>query len=683
MGAHTTGVPTEIHAIDANQGALQPVALATARLTVPIAGPATKPAAPKAVATLLAKSSAGTSMIRTQSSPAGTGVTTPPTVTGGVSPKVPLKTRVIQLLAFGNFSEAQIAAKLDSPAADVMRVVNVVSPPSPVFIQADPQLGRQLGSASPPVYELQPAQYTKVKINDWTYTHIEKRIVIKRARKAFDELELPAGSDERFDMDKKEKEAISTKPSNSPPNTSTPFGAAKGSDPVKAAPARSVKASYSDAVKVAPTEPVKRSPPMGSGLLPSGRKISDLPPITKIKRNPEVETDTKSTASKSTKPLDSPKPSETLGRAIKKAKPAAKTTFGKELEKHRAGKRGTSMPNGKQEGGVASPRPAAKSTLSGKSTTPKTKSGKPSFEERLKSVAHYSDSSSDEEPEEERPVIRKKTKALPPRAPPKAPTPEVVRDKVSPKLIALGLALFGPEAEAEYAAKAAVEAAEEAEAAARAAVEAKAKAEAAAATAAKLTAALKKRPAEDDQSSSSTIAKKAKISPNHALLGLPARPIEDCQIIDTNPLIAEPIARPRNGSYGPSGSNESSAKGSPYGNGSQIMDRSLSSKSLGDRSHSMNRSANTSTQSTLDNRPLSGTTTPSNEFKLRERYYQLHPAYKLLADQLADVVNASSDSSYIPKFSFKEEEIKEMAERFQKYHAEMESIQAHFGPRTP
>jgi hypothetical protein len=130
MTAHTTGVPTEIHGIDASGSSLQPVALATARLTAPIAGPATKPVAHKPISALLAKSSAATSMSRTQSSPAGTGVTTtPPTVTGVASPKIPLKTRVIQLLAFGNFSEAQIAAKLDSPAADVMRVVNVVCLP--------------------------------------------------------------------------------------------------------------------------------------------------------------------------------------------------------------------------------------------------------------------------------------------------------------------------------------------------------------------------------------------------------------------------------------------------------------------------------------------------------------------------------------------------------------------------
>jgi hypothetical protein len=141
MTAHTTGTPVEIHSMNASGAGLQPIALATARLTAPIAGPATKSNAPakstlpRPMSALLAKSSAATSMSRTQSSPAGTGVT-PTTSAAGPeaaaprpSPKIPLKTRVIQLLAFANYTEAQIAAKLESPAADVMRVVNVVSPP--------------------------------------------------------------------------------------------------------------------------------------------------------------------------------------------------------------------------------------------------------------------------------------------------------------------------------------------------------------------------------------------------------------------------------------------------------------------------------------------------------------------------------------------------------------------------
>jgi len=546
--------------------------------------------------------------------------------------------------------------------------------------EADKQLGRRLGSASPPVYDLQPAQYSKVKINDWTYTHFEKKIVIKRARKAFDELELPAGADERVELDKKEKEAINAKAraSNSPPTTSTSTEA--------------VKASSADSVKVPPAEPVKVSPPMGSGLLPSGRKISDLPPIQKIKRNPEVDSDAKASGTKSAKASDNAKPSETLGRAIKKAKPAPKTVFSKELEKHRAGKRGTSMPNAKREGGVASPRPAAKSTLSKQTTGSKTKSAKAPFEERLKRVAHYSDSESDSESEDEKPTPLKKTKALPARAQPpvKATAPAsapatVQKQKQSPEMIALGLALFGPEAEAEYAAEKAAEAAKEAEAAAEAAVKATAKAEAAAANAAQLALALKKRPAENNHSSYPSFPKKAKISPNHALLGLPARPIEDCQIIDTNPLRAEPIARPRNGSHSGNGSNESSAKGSPYAyaNGSLAMDRSLSSNGSRDRSQSMNRSLNNSSQSTLGNRPSSSAPSPRDHSKLRERYEQLSPIYYTLAEKLQEVMKVSADPSYTPRITYRMEEVVAMTAEYQKINAEMAEISRWFGPASP
>jgi hypothetical protein len=140
MTAHTTGTPVEIHSMNASGAGLQPIALANARLTAPIAGPATKSNAPASKSTLprpmsalLAKSSAATSMSRTQSSPAGTGVTAtaaaPDAAAARPGPKIPLKTRVIQLLAYGHYTEAQIAAKLESPAADVMRVVNVVSSP--------------------------------------------------------------------------------------------------------------------------------------------------------------------------------------------------------------------------------------------------------------------------------------------------------------------------------------------------------------------------------------------------------------------------------------------------------------------------------------------------------------------------------------------------------------------------
>jgi hypothetical protein len=152
LGVHTTGISSEIHSVDAIRAALQPVALASARLSVPIAAPKSKTQAkgdkvvkpaPLAKPVLPAKSvtslanAAATFMSRTQSTPVGAGTTSSTTaatataaITAGAtaaSPKVPLKTRVIQLLASGDYTAEAIAAKVDAPVADTMRVVNVVS----------------------------------------------------------------------------------------------------------------------------------------------------------------------------------------------------------------------------------------------------------------------------------------------------------------------------------------------------------------------------------------------------------------------------------------------------------------------------------------------------------------------------------------------------------------------------
>jgi hypothetical protein len=524
------------------------------------------------------------------------------------------------------------------------------------------QLGRPVGSAHTPVYELQPAQYAKVKVNEWTYTGIEKKIVIKRARKAFDELELPANADERVELDKKEKEAMTIKAtsSNSPPDTpNIPL----------------------------PTETAKVSPVLSTGLLPgtlpSGRKISDLPPIKKYKKQPEDDSDSKPAATKSIKSVDNTK-SDTVGRAIKKVKPAPKTAFGKELEKHRAGKRGTSMPNSKREGGVASPRPAAKSTLSGKSTkSTTTKSAKLSFDERMKRKAHYSDSESDSDSEDDKPTPPKKTKILstpaPARAPAPAPAPArapapasapaqaPTEQKVSPKL----LSLFDPEVEAEDAAKEAAAAAAEAIAAEKAAINAKAKAEAAAAKASALAAAIKKRSAETDRPTQ-PYPKKARISPSLAHLGLPDRPLEDCQIVDTNPLQAEPIGRPRHGSQARTDSN------SPFGNGSHAMDRTRSNslnRMSGSESHPMNKSLENSPYSSFENLPSIETASPA---ALRDRFDELGQDYFMLVEQLKDVLRRCKEHDPArPRPSM--EEAEKLINKYKRWHPEMESIASHFG----
>ena len=601
---------------------------------------------------------------------------------------------------------------------------------------------------------------------------MEKKIVIRRARKAFDELELPAGADERVDLDKKEKEAIiiRNKLSESPPDTPAAL-------PAKASVAPASKVTPATAPpKVTPAPaPTKVSPPTTEKPLPKVFNVRDMPPIKKLKKGesnsppdypasiptkvspptvqkplpsifsvrnmapikkikkPETESETES-VSKSTKPISNDnKPSETAGRAIKKTKPAPKTAFGKELEKHRAGKRGTSLPNSKRDAGVASPRPAAKSTLS-KSTKPKAKVEKLSLDERRRRKADYSDttsesgSNSESESEDEKPTrkpIKKVFRAKPqPPAPVVAPTPAAAKpDQMSPSLIALGLALFGPEAEAEDAADDAARAAAAADAAAEAAVKAKEKAEAAAAKAAAMAAALKKRPAEDtpqqqqlqQQQHLAPFPKKLKISPNLAHLGLPPRPLEDCQIVDTNPLRAEPIARPRTGSQPSNGS------GSPYINGyAMAMDRSHSSNGSASNPHSrqgshpLSRSQN-STQTSFENPPYIGgppqpspyiggppqpppyiggqpqpaftgpcPTLPQDEL-LRERYQRLFPSYNGLVNQMKEIghnamaVTNGSPSSTAPNL----EEFQKLTQTYQRWHTELVGIRVHFGDRSP
>jgi hypothetical protein len=615
-------------------------------------------------------------------------------------------------------------------------------------MKANNQLGRPIVNTSPPVYELQPAQYPKVKINDWTYTGMEKKIVIRRARKAFDELELPAGAEERVEMDKKEKEARA-KPSVSPPDTPAALPAKVSAAPappkVSEAPGPSKATSALPPAKVSPptTEkplpkvfnvrdmppikklkkgesnsppdfsgslpPTKVSPPTTQKPLPSIFSVRNMAPIKKNKK-PETESETES-VSKSTKPVSNDnKPSETAGRAIKKTKPAPKTAFGKELEKHRAGKRGTSLPNSKRDAGVASPRPAAKSTLS-KSTKPKAKVEKLSLDERRRRKADYSDStsesgsSSESESEDEKPTrtkpIKKVFRAKPqPPAPVVAPAPATAKpDKMSPSLIALGLSLFGPEAEAEDAADDAARAAAAADAAAEAAIKAKEKAEAAAAKAAAMAAALKKRPAEDtlqnqQQQQSTPFPKKLKISPHLAHLGLPPRPLEDCQIVDTNPLRAEPIARPRTGSQPSNGS------GSPYVNGyAMAMDRSHSSNGSASNPHSrqgshpLNRSQN-STQTSFENPLVNGgppqpafagpcPTLPQDEL-LRERWQRLYPSYNTLVNQMKGVAhNAVAATNGSPSIPPNVEEFQKLAHKYQRWHTELLEIRVHFGGRSP
>lgn len=84
-----------------------------------------------------------------------------------------------------------------------------------------------MGREVPEGWTLQPNKYSQVKIAQWKYTYAEKMRVLRLAKEAFDELELPEDADERADLDRKEAEVMSGGSSSSerietPPPIPTP-----------------------------------------------------------------------------------------------------------------------------------------------------------------------------------------------------------------------------------------------------------------------------------------------------------------------------------------------------------------------------------------------------------------------------------------------------------------------------
>lgn len=123
-------------------------------------------------------------MARTLSGPAAS------TLGSGMGEKIPLKTRVVQFLALGPTTVDEILEHTQGDYNDVLRVANVIG------LQEDGQ------------YRLRPAQYAKIKIGSWKYSHDEKVRVIGLARQAFDELGLAPDAEERDELDQKEREAL-------------------------------------------------------------------------------------------------------------------------------------------------------------------------------------------------------------------------------------------------------------------------------------------------------------------------------------------------------------------------------------------------------------------------------------------------------------------------------------------
>lgn len=168
-----------------------------------------------------------------------------------------------------------------------------------------------------PTFELQPAQYSKIKLGEWTYSSSERQKVVSLARKAFDELKLPADADERLELDRKEAAAVRSK-SSSPTSSSGPSSRSTASivHPLPAKPESVVQSAA------------------------SSRNASPAPPASKQKLvNGKKDGEHKS--------------------PVSKKEHKEKSVFSKQLNKFRAEKRAASLPNGKGEKGVASPRLAS------------------------------------------------------------------------------------------------------------------------------------------------------------------------------------------------------------------------------------------------------------------------------------------------------------------------------------
>lgn len=165
-------------------------------------------------------------MSRTISGPAAS------TLGSSMGEKIPLKTRVVQFLALGPTTVDEILEHTQGDYNDVLRVANVI--------------GLQEGGQ----YRLRPAQYAKIKIGSWKYSHDEKVRVIALARQAFDDLGLAPDAEERDELDQKEREAL---------GESTGAGASRaGSTGASPAPAPAPQASPVKAkqLSLSPQKPI-------------------------------------------------------------------------------------------------------------------------------------------------------------------------------------------------------------------------------------------------------------------------------------------------------------------------------------------------------------------------------------------------------------------------------------------
>ncbi|WWC59219.1 uncharacterized protein I303_101769 [Kwoniella dejecticola CBS 10117] len=344
-----TGIPSEIHSYSASSSSLTLNAMANTRLNVPLTSVSTARAADKLKAQneafererkeravkvdgtgqqptkkrSLEKSAPGISsagMGRTISSPQMSTTTSLPTAaassTGsGSTPMIPLKTRVMQLLALGPTTVLDIVRRVGGDEHNVMNVVKAIG---------------RASTSLPPTYTLLPNQYAKIKLGpgQWKYTYAEQQQVIRLARAAFDELELPFDAEEREELDRKEAEMENAGGYHS---TASSSGSASGSGSGSRA---SQEKSTAAAV---PQNGLAISPPVPANGVHAQKRSESSAPATSI----------------STKT----KPSNGNGTTSTSKKTGPQSKIARERAKFMAEKqRSSSLPNTKPVDGTASPR---------------------------------------------------------------------------------------------------------------------------------------------------------------------------------------------------------------------------------------------------------------------------------------------------------------------------------------
>lgn len=179
------------------------------------------------------------------------------------SPKptqIPIRTRLIQMVAIGAASEAELSAKLKVPVENLETLL------------------KEVAIATGNAWALKDELFKEIKVWDWKgYTTAERTAVISRATEAFDRLSLPPKHNARIRLIHPEKRAADERNDTSPLSLNAPVTATsliKDLSPKKGKPDSGTQAITSTAtgvdVRSANSGPEKKV--TAKGILTAGKK---------------------------------------------------------------------------------------------------------------------------------------------------------------------------------------------------------------------------------------------------------------------------------------------------------------------------------------------------------------------------------------------------------------------------